>query len=225
MEAVIIIPSRLGSSRFPNKPMAKINGKEMILHVCERASKAFTTIVATPDIELRDFVITNGYPSILTGKHMTGTDRVAEVANKIDADIYINVQGDEPLIDVHDIDIIYNCKKKAYNSVIGSMQYMRHNAESVVKVLENAGQLINLTRTGTARYIQCGLYAFNRDELKAFAEYEDKEQSLEKHENIELMRFVDMGYAVKMAVVNGGIAVDMPEDIYRVEEEIEHERK
>ena len=99
MNIKIIIPTRLNSSRFPKKPLAKIQHKEMILHVCDRASKVYPVIVATPDTEIKELVEKHGYEAVLTSKDcLTGTDRVAEVAKYINADIYVNVQGDEPLI-------------------------------------------------------------------------------------------------------------------------------
>jgi 3-deoxy-manno-octulosonate cytidylyltransferase (CMP-KDO synthetase) len=227
MEALIIIPARMASTRFPGKPLAKICGKEMILHVCERCEEIFPTVVATPDEEIHNVVLEHLFVTAMTGDHMTGTDRIAEAAEYFDADIYINVQGDEPLINIDDIKNIYNAKKVAYNCVIGSMKNILPygNGENVVKVTTKDGQLVNMTRKGNGLFGQCGLYAFNKNELRAFAEYKNKKQSLEEHENIELMRFVDMGYNVKMITINGGIAVDMPRDIQKVEEEIEHGRQ
>lgn len=227
METVIIIPARMGSTRFPGKPLAKINGKEMILHVCDRARLACRAIVATPDIEIFNVIKNAGYDAIMTGNHITGTDRVAEAAQFFDADIYINVQGDEPLVSYDDIISIYNAKKEYYNDVIGSMKHILpyDNGENVVKVTTKDEYLVDMTRKGSGLFGQCGLYAFNREELEAFAGYVDKKKSLKRHENIELMRFVDMGYKVRMVTIKGGIAVDMPRDIQRVEEEIEHGRE
>lgn len=152
---------------------------------------------------------------------MTGTDRLSEFAKRHDFDIYINVQGDEPLINPADILAIAQKKQMFYNDVIGSM----HRADqrdvdngNAVKVIENAGQLIGLTRKGDSRYIQSGLYAFNRQELLDYGTYPDKSGSLDRNENIELMRFCEMGRSVKMIVVEKGIAVDIPEDIKSVEE-------
>lgn len=222
MEALIIIPARMGSSRFPGKPLAKINGKEMILHVCEKASQAFPVIVATPDQEIWEVVTDAGFSAMMTGDHMTGTDRIAEVAERIDAEIYINVQGDEPLTDPEDILTIYRAKKEGYNIVISGIKTLQacDNDYNVVKVVNGA-----LTREGESDYAQCGIYAFNAEELEAFSQYPDKEESLKKYDNIELMRFVDMGYKIGMVLINGGIAVDMPRDIQRVEEEMEHGRE
>jgi 3-deoxy-manno-octulosonate cytidylyltransferase (CMP-KDO synthetase) len=217
----------MASTRFPGKPLAKINGKEMILHVCERCEKIFPTVVATPDAEIHNVVLEHLFVTVMTGNHITGTDRIVEVSEYFDAEIYINVQGDEPLIDINDIKTIYNAKKEAYNSVIGTMKHILPYGcgDNVVKVTTKNEYLVDMTRKGNGLFGQCGLYAFNKNELRAFAEYKNKKQSLEEHENIELMRFVDMGHPVKMITINGGIAVDMPRDIQRVEEEIEHGRQ
>lgn len=216
MKAVVIIPSRLASTRFPNKPFARINGREMILHVCDRvAETGFQFYVATPDDAIIDVVEHYGYKGIMTTECMTGTDRVAQAAEIVDADIYINVQGDEPLVRKEDIWAVAMSKNKHYNSVVGSMCRLTKNGPTVVKVIHNAGQLIDMTREGTGRFAQCGLYAFSKQELDIYAGMspEEKAISLKVHENIELMRFIDLGYPVKMVEIVGSPAVDIKSDI------------
>ena len=224
MKVAIVIPSRMGSSRFPGKPLAKICDREMILHVCDRASQVAETYVATPDQCIADLVEKAGYNAILTGDHLTGTDRVAEAAESIEADIIVNVQGDEPLVKPEDIDKLVFTKEKYYNTVIGSMMLLGRNGPNIVKVIHNAGLLMGLTRTGTARFAQCGLYAFTKSELKAFASIseEEKIKSLKTHEDIEIMRFMEIGIPVKMAEVLGSPAVDCLDDIQIITEVIRH---
>lgn len=223
---VIVIPSRLGSTRFPNKPLAKINGKEMILHVCERASKAYPVIVATPDDKIYELVIKNGYKAMVTSARCkTGTDRVAEVAYRVDADIYVNVQGDEPLINPADIDRLVNIKKICYNKVVNGMSRIPKLAswdENIVKVKHDEGNLISMTRKGIGDYKQVGLYAFNRNQLFSYKSISEKEKlkTLEKHENIEILRFVDLGIPIFMTLVNSTPAVDVPDDINKILEGI-----
>ena len=225
-KVVIVIPSRLGSTRFPNKPLAKINGKEMILHVCERASKAYPVIVATPDDEIYELVMKNGYKAMMTSASCkTGTDRVAEVAYRVDADIYVNVQGDEPLINPEDIKHIVKVKKIRYNKVINGMSCISQldsRNENVVKVKHDKGNLISMTRKGIGDYKQVGLYAFNRDQLFSYKSISENEKlkTLEKHENIEILRFVDLGIPIFMTLVNSTPAVDVQDDINKILEGI-----
>lgn len=224
-KVVIVIPSRLGSSRFPNKPLAKINGKEMILHVCDRASDKYPVVVATPDKEIYDLVTKNGYQAVITSKEcLTGTDRVAEVAEKIDADIYVNVQGDEPLINTTDINNIVVIKKIMYNSVISGMALIQNQSDNtnIVKVQQANNELIWLSRTTPSKYKHVGIYAFNREELKKFKEVPEskKIELLKEHENIEILRFLEIGIKVFMIRVKSTTAVDVPEDIDKILEVI-----
>lgn len=223
MKTKIIIPSRLGSTRFPNKPLAKIDGLEMIVHVCRRASAAYPVIVVTPDIEIADLVKQHGYKALLTSHDCeTGTDRLAEVAPGLDADIFVNVQGDEPLILPDDINRVVLAKKLWYNQVIGSMAILTENNSNIVKVHQQDGKLISMSRCGQSKYKQCGLYAFNRGELLAFhaMSKNEKLQSLKNYENIEIMRFIDLGIPVFMQLIKGSPSVDVPNDINKILEVI-----
>ena len=121
-KSAIIIPSRLEAKRLPNKPLLKINNIPMIIHVMQKAkeSKIGEVIVATPDKEILDLVKKNSGNAILTSKdHPTGTDRVYEVTKKINSDIYVNLQGDEPLINPKNID--KNTKNNSFDN-IGSFE-------------------------------------------------------------------------------------------------------
>ena len=116
IKTVIIIPARFKSSRLPGKPLKKILGKEMILWVAKKSEKVAgkkNVFIATDDERIKKVVVKNSYNCIMTSsKCLTGTDRVAEASRKIYADIYINVQGDEPLIKTNDIKKIIDLKKK-----------------------------------------------------------------------------------------------------------------
>src|SRR5271156_5131635 len=105
-----VVPARHASVRFPGKPLAQIAGKSMIQHVVERLRDAATIsriVVATDDERIKDAVASFGEEAILTrADHRTGTDRVAEVAAHVPADIYVNVQGDEPLVDSATVDAV-----------------------------------------------------------------------------------------------------------------------
>ena len=122
MKAVIIIPARYKSSRFPGKPLTPILGKPMILWVAEICIQALPSefvYIATDDLKIKKVVEEAGFNVVMTSeKALTGTDRIADAANQIDADIYINVQGDEPLLDPNDILSILEVKKKYPNEII-----------------------------------------------------------------------------------------------------------
>ena len=95
-----VIPARMSSSRFPGKPLYKILGKELILHVCDIASNCSTidkVVVATEDQEIYDLVVRSGFDAVVTGKFPTCTHRVAEVSQNVESDFILNLQGDEPL--------------------------------------------------------------------------------------------------------------------------------
>ena len=118
MDTVIIIPARYKSTRFPGKPLALIKKIPMIvrvLNICSKVLPKKKIFVATDDIKIFNVVKNSGYNALITSKkHKTGTDRVAEAAKKIKAKIYINVQGDEPLINPRDIKKIIEVKKKIF---------------------------------------------------------------------------------------------------------------
>ena len=122
MKTVIIIPARFKSSRFPGKPLTPILGKPMILWVAEICAKALPiefVYIATDDLRIKEVVEEAGFNVVMTSKKaFTGTDRIADAASQIDADIYINVQGDEPLLDPDDILSIIDAKKNHPNEII-----------------------------------------------------------------------------------------------------------
>ena len=123
MKTLIIIPARYHSSRLPGKPLRKLNNKELILWVLDACSKLISKkvklVVATDHRLIHNFVKKNNYQSIMTSsKCLRGTDRVAEVSKIINSDIFINVQGDEPLINLKDIKKISNAKKIHHYKVI-----------------------------------------------------------------------------------------------------------
>ena len=102
MKVLVVIPARFGSSRFPGKALADLGGKPLVVRVMEKASGMKTAdeiVVATDDQRIFDAVSSHGYPCEMTRDHATGTDRIGEVASRHDADIILNLQGDEPLLD------------------------------------------------------------------------------------------------------------------------------
>ena len=123
MKNLIVIPARYKSTRLPGKPLKKILNKELILWVLDACKKIISNstnvIVATDNKKIFNFVKENNFKSFMTSKNcLTGTDRVAEISKKINAETYVNVQGDEPLIKFQDIEKILQAKKNYPNHVI-----------------------------------------------------------------------------------------------------------
>lgn len=237
MKVIVIIPARYKSTRFPGKPLTKLLGKPMIQWVASLSSKAVgmkNVYVATDDNRIFKVVTKLGFKSIMTSKNcLTGTDRLAEVASKIKADIYVNVQGDEPLVNPKDIKKIINTKKKYPNDVINGYSIIKKNESisniNIPKLIFTDDQrLVYMSRNiipgykekkkkPKIYYKQVCIYAFNREELLMFANYGTK-GTLEKHEDIEILRFLELQKTIRLVLTRqNSYAVDEPEDVYRVE--------
>lgn len=237
MKIIGVIPARYKSSRFPGKPLALILNKPMILHVAEKVEEALgkeNTYIATDDERIKELVNEAGYNVVMTSSScLTGTDRLYEVSRYIEADIYVNVQGDEPMVAPDDIRHIINAKKENFDYVINGMTVISDKEDptsvNIPKVLTNKDKdLIYMSRLpipgnkdNTLKGVynkQVCIYAFNKKELKAFGEYTEKAK-YESYEDIEILRFFDLHIPVKMVEVrDSSLAVDVSEDISKVEE-------
>lgn len=221
--ALGVIPARWESSRFPGKPLAEIQGKPVIVWTCEAVANALTSfVVATDDQRIADVVQAAGYKAVMTGPALTGTDRVAQVAQQIKAVSYINIQGDEPLVSAKAIVAMAKAKKASPREVIGAMTHFEgENSRDVVKVaVHPGGRLAYCSRAaGFSDWRQVGLYAYSRQELLAYARLRHR-GGLEEAEDVEILRFLQLGLPVRMVDVNVPVsqAVDRPEDIERIEE-------
>ena len=235
MKAVIIIPARYESSRFPGKPLCKILGKSMIRHVWERCAQALpadNVYIATDDNRIKNHCVSQNMQVLMTGSEcLTGTDRVYESSLQIESDIYINVQGDEPRIKPSDILAVFEEAKKKPGKIINAMCPITNEVDfrnvNVPKVVASPdGNLLYMSRAPIPTDKSLGfkiakrqvcIYAFHGDALKALASYKEK-TPLEKIEDIEILRFLELGYSVQMVEVSGSsIAVDVPEDVMKVE--------
>lgn len=237
MRSVVIIPARYTSSRYPGKPLVKLLGKQMILWVAELSAKAVgadNVYVATDDLRIVAVVENAGFQAIMTADDaLTGTDRLAQAAEFIEADIFINVQGDEPLVDPSDIIKIRDAKIDNMHSVINGVTWINDNedakCENIPKVVTNENNdLIYISRVAvpgfkdnkyaTVKYKkQVCIYAFTYEELKTFRDFGRKSE-LELTEDIEILRFLEFGKNIHMVeTIPGSIAVDVPEDVLRVE--------
>lgn len=209
----------------------------MIIYVAEIVEKALgkeNTYIATDDDNIKTEVEKYGYQVVMTPSTcLTGTDRVWEVAKVIPADIYVNVQGDEPMLNPEDIKTIAAIKSVYPDHVINGMFPIGEDENpanvNIPKVLVNKdNDLIYMSRvpipgmkelkaTMPVYYKQVCIYAFNFEELKAFGNCNEK-AAYEVFEDIEILRFFDLKVPVKMVKMRQtSLAVDIPEDVERVE--------
>lgn len=238
MRSVVLIPARYSSSRYPGKPLVPLLGKPLVLWVAELSAKAVgskNVYVATEDSRIAEVVGAAGFQTVMTdGKALTGTDRLAEAAEKIDASVYVNVQGDEPLVDPTDIVKIIETKRHNMEAVINGYCWLSESEKSdnvnIPKVITTeSGRMVYMSRralpgfkdkiNSPLRYKkQVCIYAFTREELRAFKGFGRKSE-LEHSEDIEILRFLEIDKQVLMVETNGGsLAVDTPEDVYPVEQ-------
>ena len=236
MKTIGVIPARYQSSRFPGKPLADILGKPMIWWVyqqCIKVPELNEVYVATDDRRIYDVCEQYGIQVIMTSDQCrTGTDRVGEVAAKVDGDLYVNIQGDEPLIEpqmIRDIIGIFNDESVYYGSLRKQItDEAEIQAPSTVKVVvdKNEDALYfsrsvipsNVKDGKLARvYRHVGIYAYKRDFLQTFIQLPPAE--LEAGEGLEQLRALENGYKIRVHETQfDTIGVDLPEHIAMVEE-------
>ncbi len=234
MQFLVVIPARYRSTRFPGKPLADINGRPMILHVWDRCVEAVgreRVCIATDDERIREVCVNGGAQVVMTPDTcFTGTDRVFETARQLEADIYINVQGDEPLIAPEDLLAVIEAARRYPGEVINAMCPILAEEDfrslTVPKVVARPdGRLLYMSRAAIPGSKDCGfhgamkqvcIYAFPRPALEAFAEVVSR-TALEGVEDIEILRFLELGFEVRMIKVSeSSVAVDTPGDLERV---------
>ncbi|HKF53640.1 MAG TPA: 3-deoxy-manno-octulosonate cytidylyltransferase [Candidatus Acidoferrales bacterium] len=238
---IVVIPARHASSRFPGKPLAPIAGRPMIQHVFERAKqsrRASRVVVATDDTRIRDAVQSFQGAVVMTrSEHRTGTDRIAEVAIHMPADVYVNVQGDLPLIrhEVIDaaVDALLSAEGDAHVSTLcvpitTPEDIMNPNIVKVVSDFDGNALYFSRApipwvrdageRVAARHFKHIGLYAFRRDALLEFPALPPGE--LERVEQLEQLRWMENGYRIAVSEIEAyeGVEVDVPEDVARVEE-------
>jgi 3-deoxy-manno-octulosonate cytidylyltransferase (CMP-KDO synthetase) len=235
MRAIAVIPARLASTRLPRKPLREIAGRPMLAWVYEatRSSSLLDdVIVATDAAEILDFCFDMGFNARLTsGEHRSGTDRVHEIACSVGADVYINVQGDEPMARAEHIASLLEPMKDAPVQV--STLKTPTSAEDIgnpnaVKVVTDlAGNALYFSRStiphdrdgaGQPRYFKhLGFYAYRRGALDRFCSL--PESLLERSERLEQLRFLENGIPIRVAETPfDTIGVDTEEDLRRVED-------
>jgi 3-deoxy-manno-octulosonate cytidylyltransferase (CMP-KDO synthetase) len=234
MRAIAIIPARLASTRLPRKVLREIAGKPMLAHVVEAARRCpqlSDVIVATDSDEVLALCNQNGWRAEMTSSaHRSGTDRVWEVAQRIAADVYVNVQGDEPL-----------ARPEHISALLQPMQDPRvlvstvktpcstediDNPNAVKVVTDLAGRALYFSRstipfdrdrTGQVqRYKHLGFYGYRREALEKFCSWPESE--LERAERLEQLRFLDHGTEIYVAETPyDTVGVDTEEDLKRAE--------
>ena len=242
MKTLIIIPSRLSATRLPGKPLLKINGLSMISHVFKKAEKANIgdVFVATEDQEIIEDVTKNGGQAILTSKqNKTGTDRIYEAIKKLDRkdiDLVMNLQGDEPMMNVDDI-IKLNTQmieKRSNLGTLGSdaLDKNIYNNENIVKVItrENLNQstfseAIDFKRTIVSEndniYHHLGIYCYELEILKKFVSFKQSKNEIKY--KLEQLRALDNNIKINVGLAKSSpVGVDTKEDFVAIKKIMEY---
>lgn len=235
MSAIAVIPARYSSSRFPGKPLASQTGKYLIQHVVEQVAQARSidrVIVATDDRRILEAVASFGGYAVMTREdHVSGTDRIAEVAESCDADIFVNVQGDEPEIEPSHIDQLVALMTADTNLPIGTLACPfpadadPRDPNAVKVVVDRHGRALYFSRSlipyprdeggvpSDARswLLHIGIYAYRRDFLLRLASM--PAGVLERVEKLEQLRVLEAGHPIAVGIVDrAAVGIDTPED-------------
>jgi 3-deoxy-manno-octulosonate cytidylyltransferase (CMP-KDO synthetase) len=237
-KVVVVIPARYGSTRLPGKPLVSLNGKPMIQRVYERAKSARRVdrvIVATDDDRIVKAVTSFGGEARMTRPdHRTGTERVAEVAAHVEGEVFVNVQGDEPLLDPAAVDSAVSALLEEPQAAVATVatpikvpgDIMDPNVVKVVLDFDDNALYFSrapipwVRDTGNAIQVRhlkhLGLYVFQREALLEYPTLPQGE--LERIEQLEQLRWLENGSRIRVAEVeHDAISVDVPEDVARVE--------
>jgi 3-deoxy-manno-octulosonate cytidylyltransferase (CMP-KDO synthetase) len=238
MKTAIVIPARYASSRLPGKPLLKSTGKYLVQHVYERAcrSRADLVLVATDDPRIVAAVESFGGRVVLTRRdHPSGTDRVAEAARTLDADVIINLQGDEPFIDPATLDLLPALLRRDLDADVATVAVplssaeQWHNPNCVKVVRDGSGRALYFSRSPIPSvrdgrpdfaaqppcfFQHLGLYAYRRPFLLQLANLPP--EPLENLEKLEQLRVLSLGRRIHVGVVQeAAIGVDTYEDYQR----------
>lgn len=243
MKFAAIIPARYASTRFPAKPLAVLGGKPVVIRVCEQASKVFDHVfVATDDERIFNAVLNGGFTPIMTrSDHKSGTDRCYEAFCKcgVNADVVVNIQGDEPFIQPSQLQTIKSLFESPDTDIATLVKPFASNAsfENVANpnspkvVVDDNWNALYFSRSvipylrgipeqewpaSHTFYKHIGLYAFKANVLKAVTEL--PQAPLEKAESLEQLRWLSAGYRIKVGVTDvETIGIDTPDDLAAAE--------
>lgn len=232
MKIIGAIPARYGSSRFPGKPLQDICGKPMLWWVYQQASKVEEfdqVVVATDDRRIADLCENYGMNYVMTGEHSTHIARIHEVSTKIDADYYVNINGDEPLIEKETIQAIIPKEASDQPKVFGLMKILR----DPVELIDPTNIKVAANRDGVALYISrapiphpyktilfeykkaIGVECWNKAALELFVNSEPG--VMEQIEDLVALRFFENGVPMHYTLVeSNSLSVDTPKDLEKV---------
>ena len=234
-----VIPARFASTRFPGKPLAKIGGKEMVLHVCDRVSRCENVdrfVVATDDQRILDTVLKGGYQAMMTrSDHPSGTDRIQEVAASSDESLILNIQGDEPFINPEVVDqLIGDFQERGQDCSAGTLGCPITHTEdlenpNIVKVVisgSNKALYFSRSRIPYQRnagkmlvpvYRHIGMYLYRRETLAEFSSL--PESALEQTEMLEQLRLLENDREIYVGITGKApIGIDTPQDLEKAQE-------
>ena len=247
MKFLAIIPARYASTRFPAKPLAILGGKPVIQHVYERVSNILDAIVATDDQRIYDTVIKFGGRVVMTStEHRTGTDRCLEAYNNfgLEADVIVNVQGDEPFIAKEQISALMQCFDNQQTDIATLIKpfsadttYETLSNPNTPKVITNPqGQALYFSRSvipylrGVEKdewastqtyYKHIGIYAYRVDVLRKITQM--TQTSLELAESLEQLRWLENGLTIQTAITHiETIGIDTPDDLQKAEKYLQN---
>lgn len=241
MKSIVVIPARYESTRLPGKPLKLIGDKSMIQHVFERAEKsklADKVIVATDDKRIYDAVKkSGGFVEMTSSHHESGTERIIEVSEKYKADIFINVQGDEPFVNPKDIDKLIKAFKNKKADYFATLCYKSNYLEALqvnkAKVVLDCNQkalyfsrsVIPYTKNPESieYHIHIGMYGYSYEALQKLKNIEGS--TLENAEKLEQLKFLQAGFQVYVELTGeNGPSVDTPECLEKARKYRESEK-
>ena len=238
MKTIALIPARLGATRFPSKLLAPLRGKSVILRTYESAKNTtlFDEVIVVTDSDEILFEITShgGQAVKSKGFYESGTDRIAEIAEHMDADVFVNVQGDEPFVQKQPLEQLlhlFSGEEGKHVQVASLVQRLTnpalvqdHNYVKVALALNNDALFFSRSVLPYPRnkeleipyYEHVGVYAFRKAALMDFTRW--PMTPLESAEKVECLRFLEHGIPIRMAITQYmGVEIDTPEDITRAE--------
>lgn len=237
MKCIALIPARMGATRFPGKMLAAIKGKSVIRRTFESALNTglFDQVIVVSDSDeiIAEIQSCGGYAVKSIAEFESGTDRIAEVVKNLEADIFVNVQGDEPFVQKQPLASLLQLFKEDETIQVASLVQVLEHSDFVkdpnfVKVaLDKNNNALFFSRSvipyprnteiPIPYYEHIGVYAFKKEALLSFTNW--PMTPLESAEKIECLRFLENGVSIKMAITNYmGVEIDTPEDITRAEE-------
>lgn len=238
MKIVGVIPARYGSSRFPGKPLADICGKPMLWWVYQQAKKVSRldeVYVATDDERIENLCIDHKMNVVMTGQHSTHIARVHELSTKIDADYYVNINGDEPLIESDTIQAIIPETSSNSPKVFGLMKIVKDPVElldptNIKVVTDKFGNAMYISRTPIPHPYKSilfeykkaiGVECWNKAALKLFVNSEPGQYEI--IEDLVALRFFENGCPMHYTLVeSNSLSVDTPKDLEKVRKLMEH---